>query len=977
MADPISSTRLLQAYERATIDPASQQQVIIEELEAVLDGTELIVDPSNPYWFLMEAAITTAAYASQRNQALARKQYPSLAMTEEDLYMHMTDRDFLDRFAQPGGVPMSFMFSIDEIRSLAVDTGINGAKKLTMGKHSNFTVAGRTFTLDYPVEFRVSSSGGIAVGFGTPKHRPLHSISDSNIQWQPATVDGVDVLFMVLPMYQYKIDSNVAQLDAATVYAETFTFTDKFYYCRVFSRNPATGEWDQEIRTTHTDQVFDPTKPTALLKVVGDKLTVRIPQVYLTHQLIGGEIRIDIYTTKAENNLDMRGYEPNAYLPRWVDLDNEDNLRYSAPMALLSTWNIFSNGVTAGAREALTFAQLRNRVMDHNVGEIVVPITDVNSKRKLENVGYGSVTETDLITKRDIWGTRALPVPVDGYTVTPANCGIATLSFRMSELNGQPGVHDNGERITLNPSVLYRNDTGAPTIVPQYEIDSLRQMVPDGMARLISSRNYIYSPFHYVLDASGSNFDLRPYYLDDPETGVREFIADNGSTGIELYSAQNVSLVYSDSGYKLIVVVRSGQTYKDLRDDQLALQLAYTPPNEVSMAYLNGSLVGVDNESGERVWEFDIGSNFDVTAQDHLMLTTFSMYSDEPRVHPVELSTTFDLIYVVHDYELEGMVNSSIDLVKNSALLPVGSIGLLQERVSLTFGSALTYLWRGSRTIPTGMDILRYTGDVLKFWETDVPDRNPDKSMKFEVIDDKLVPILLHRRGDPVLDENGEQEYAARAGDPILDANGNVQIIGPRGLARQVDMLFLDGRYWFANDASDEAYKTFLRQQIKTWSTEHLGALNEQALELTNIYFRPSTRMGGVRVVVEEGREITIDAEQSFSVVIYLSQSGYNNDSLKQSLTRQVISTLAASLEESTVAIDEQQTSIRELASTEIIGVEVSGLGGEEDFQLVTLQDDSGRLSIRKRLVALPDGGFTVEDDVDVIYRRHVINRQA
>jgi hypothetical protein len=56
------------------------------------------------------------------------------------------------------------------------------------------------------------------------------------------------------------------------------------------------------------------------------------------------------------------------------------------------------------------------------------------------------------------------------------------------------------------------------------------------------------------------------------------------------------------------------------------------------------------------------------------------------------------------------------------------------------------------------------------------------------------------------------------------------------------------------------------------------------------------------------------------------------------------------------------------------VGFEISNLGGERDLSTITLIDEGDRLSIRKRLTALPDGSLIVEEDVVVDFIRHQID---
>ena len=48
----------------------------------------------------METATLLSTVVLNKNAILNRKQYPSVAVSEDDIYLHMSDEDYIDRFAK-------------------------------------------------------------------------------------------------------------------------------------------------------------------------------------------------------------------------------------------------------------------------------------------------------------------------------------------------------------------------------------------------------------------------------------------------------------------------------------------------------------------------------------------------------------------------------------------------------------------------------------------------------------------------------------------------------------------------------------------------------------------------------------------------------------------------------------------------------------------------------------------------------------
>ncbi|MNY39674.1 hypothetical protein D3C86_1743730 [compost metagenome] len=72
------------------------------------------------------------------------------------------------------------------------------------------------------------------------------------------------------------------------------------------------------------------------------------------------------------------------------------------------------------------------------------------------------------------------------------------------------------------------------------------------------------------------------------------------------------------------------------------------------------------------------------------------------------------------------------------------------------------------------------------------------------------------------------------------------------------------------------------------------------------------------------------------------------------------------------VVVKDIASKIQSAAGDDVITVSVQGLGGGvPGYDIVTLTNQSARLGVKKKLLSLADGSYTVEDDVDVLFLKH------
>jgi hypothetical protein len=959
-------------------NPSGIQRVGLNYLSGILSGQYDVVDPSNPFVYLMSVSALNTAAAVIDNEATTRQLYPVLAQTEDDVYRHMSDEDYVGRFATPSTTNFTIVVQQSELLNKMVTDPTTGLRTAIIPRNTTFTVAGVTFSLQYPIKIMQMSHGAIQITYDATITSPLQTLSTNIVDWKILTpVGSADPwIAITVQAQQFFISTTQAAVTVATGQSQVITLSDSFYYARVYMKSGTSTTWT-EIQTTHSQQVYDPLKPTAALKVINGTLQVKIPQIYLDSGLVSGTLRVDVYQTKGALTMVMENYSVGDFVANWYAIDTNEQTDEAAVFTSLRAMMVYSTDIVSGGAAALSFDTLRSQVINNSVGQRQTPITTAQMTTVLQNEGYQVTTDVDVVTNRVFLATRSLPDPTNTSLLTAAAASMQTLTISAEKAVAYSGVYNNDTRVTLSPDLIYQDINGVLTPVSTADHTALTKLSGTALASAVNSGNYVYTPFHYVLDMSSDLFQVRPYYLDSPEAVSITFGAHNDTTGLQVNS-KSYSIEKTSTGYVVSVVVTSNAAYKALSDSSVGAILAYTPPNETDIAYLTGKLVSL-NSAGERIFQFSIATNFDIDSNNYLQTSSFEMYDTSTKTFGTPLENTFSIFYTTTGSVDSAWVSSTMDTYLPSWLVAVNTKAITEEQITLLFGYALTTLWARSRSLTSSAPYKTYSTDIPLLYEKDVYETDPVTGGAFSIdpTTKQIVYTKLHSAGDPVLNASGQPVYQHRAGDTILDADGSPVLNGAASISRSIDLFLIDATYLFATDAAAVSYRQTVVDTVVGWLTNELSIITPELLEQTNLYFYPKTTQGQISVVADSGVTTTIEAGQTLIVNLYVSASVYSDSTIRSALEKSTITTVASILQDSQISLSGIHESLAAIYGSDVLAISISGLGGSENYSAVTVINERDRCSLAKLLVALPDGTLVVQENITVNFVKHDVTSAA
>lgn len=963
-------------------NPAAMQTLLLNQLAAVEEDNQIILkDPTDPVVFLAEMGVMLAHSSIQSQRELLPKVYPSMANSYDDLFRHMSDTDYVDVFAQPSSVPMLIYFDVDSILSKAMPLVYDGVRKVTIPRDTVFTVAGYSFAIQYPIEIRVLPYGtteqpAFQVVWLTDQQSPITPVSTNALDWILTSAPNTtsQLLGIRIPMLQYAVSSenNHDTVTGTNQFVMDRTFTNQFFYARVWMMASGTSTW-VEIAHTHSRDVYDPQVATALIQVEDQSIRMTIPSVYLQTGLVSGEVRLDIYTTIGPLSVDISAYSTDQFQFAMKDFNGEVDETYSNPIKAFSVKQLAAEegSVTTGGRNALTFAELRDRVVNNSVGQRQLPITLAQAQATSNDYGLDLSVPIDYVTGRTFHLSSALPDSTVKGVSSPIGALTAPLLFSWDEISGLSTVRVNGNRLTILPDTIYRYSNSSLTVDAQMT-ELAKTMRSEDLVNVANATAYLFTPFHYVVDINNTAIDVRIYQLDAPLVTGKRFISTNVSTELSVVSG-SYELVATEDGFALRIVTKSESSYKNIADEQCFAQISYVPRGYTDQyAYINGTLIGYRDD--ERVWEFPLQTNLDVDRNDELVLTNTRLASASATPVPVALEAEFNVFFGVTDYYPGNYERATMD----SIIVPPSrtAIGITQEIYTLQLGKALSAYWRKARPQTDGVNYKYYQEDVLSYYEKDVlkykegTDAVPEYT--YDPATNTIEFVYEHRKGDPVLDANGNQEIKYPKGTLMKDANGENIIDRPRSLIFRSEMSVYDARYKFSTDAAVKAYLQAVIDYIVNIVTVSIPALADKLIDQTEAYFVPVTTMGYISARTEDGTVTPIPAENRFTVSYYMTAANrQNTDLLKiiRSKTSQVIN--AFLIANKTVSTTELGRALKEELLESIIGVEVGGMGPDSDWRIFTVVGDASQATIGKVLTLEADGTLKLKDDIVLAYNRH------
>lgn len=942
-------------------NPLLVQEAFYAELERQL-GSEYydVPDASSPFAWLMESNIINTSSALSEMEVLIRGVYPDLAMTPGELYNHMSDDDYIGRFASPVWSQFQFIFSLNEVISRAVDIGDgSGIRKLIIPRYTSVVFAETSFTMQYPIEIRVMPHGGLQVVYDTTDTSAIQTLESNLVEHRIVRHQQDDLLVLNVAMGQFSISTYTETLNSASGFNTSFDFADSFYYARVYLSN-GSGVWT-EINTTHSDLVYDIAKPTALLQVNNQSLNIQLPIIYFQTGAANRNIRIDIYTTKGSIELNAGAYTADQFEATFNDID--DDKTFTAPLSSLNGLSIINGSLIAGGADAVPFTTLRERVIDNAMGRNITPITDGQVNTELESMGYSLVTNVDNITDRQFLASRDLPIPDNDLTASPIGCMMGQFITTVDELSLHSGSIRNGQRLTLTPSMLYELEDGLIRVVSDSEIMQILSQVPDGIARTVNSRRFLYSPLYYVLDSTAQNlFDVRPYHLDSPVLSAKSFVSENATAQYQV-SIDGYDIEKTVNGYRITLSLTSGEAWKNLSDESVGVQLTYLPNDEGTHAAVMGVLVDVVND--ERVYTFDIETNYDLDVEGNLRTTNFTMFDSVQNNFYIPLDHTLDVHFIVYGAPRLTYVASDLDAKVQDHLLANQYMVISCERLEVKLGTNLDALWRRNRTVIGPESYQRHPVDVPYIYDTDGPST-------IDFVNGEPVFTYSYRAGDAKLDESGNPVMRWLAGDAVLDGDGNPVLLEARKLNREITLFMVDGKYFFATDQESIDYRNTVADTISGWIGNDLSILSDNLLDGTKMYLYPTGTMGDTVALVRESQNTTVTLEQYFYVNYYVSKAVMANRELREQLeqtTRAIVNEMLSTRK--TVSISDIQERLKANGGNDIISIEAGGLGGDRNFPVMTITDNAVRLSLRKRLYVLANQLLAIQDDIDIGFKKH------
>nr|MDD2819473.1 hypothetical protein [Candidatus Nanopelagicales bacterium] len=624
--------------------PSGIFQLSLNRVADMLDGKVTQTDPSNPFIYLLETSSLNTAFAIQEYTLQTRKRYPRLANTQEDLYLHMSDYDFLGRFSQPSSANVLFNILFNDFKTKAAYNPVQKEHVLKIPRHTKVKIGQYVYMLTSAIIIRQTENNVIDVKFEDQDFDNLFPVTTNYINFalNKSNQEETYLSFMLkLPEVDIDVLDVPADLTSACKGTLPFNPDRKFYYIRVFHFQD--DQW-KELLVTHTNDVYDILTPTCIVKVLQDEKMVNyhIPAVYITQGKVSTNLKFLIYTTMGKISVNFGDYQLTEFSTEYAGAFPDQELdEYTQPVESI-TKLIYTTDIVSSGEDGMTFAELKDAVIDNSIGDRKLPITAKQLSFSTDRTNFKLIKDVDVVTNRVYKLETEIPAPLTRYPITKFNLDIIEMATTVRDLRRTNGVFSYADDITVIPEgTLFRLDNGKLTGLLDNEVLQLKELSGIELVNALNNDLYLVTYYHYVLDTSRDQASLKAYDLTTPSLKQINFQKFNPTARIGINST-NANLYRTSTGYAMDVLANTKQYISGITYSNVSVYMVYID-NYDSKFYLPGSFLVEANNSP--VYRFAMASEQYIDADNKLTLTGFLDSNGLPINIAVPLNAEFQLLY--------------------------------------------------------------------------------------------------------------------------------------------------------------------------------------------------------------------------------------------------------------------------------------------------------------------------------------------
>lgn len=976
----ITSRDIVDQIKQLNFNPSEIHRVVLHGIRENTEGKVTLYNPSTPMMQAIEPGILTPVAVLQEIKAITRSLYAPASDTWEELNLHMQDIDLDELATQPSECTVNFFLSIAEINQKAVELNGNpDVRIIEIPRHTQVTVGDYTLMFKFPFIIQVNRFGNIGVKYDLSGEPILGRVKNALINHRFLRYNDVDAITFPIEVVQVALSSSSFPISQSSGFKQKIKISDRLFKLKAFTRLSQSDPWI-EIDVTRRIRALNRNRTTLQYVEGNGQLTIQVPPFYLINGMMGTEIRLDIYTTKGALDHPMVNYNEASYKLNYFDYNNRNN-QYAGILGSFSILKMYSADVLTGGRDSLTFNVAKDRVINRSTISEGLPITELELTNKLSDLGMSSTKVIDNVTDRIYAASRLVPPPATGLTVTGIGCNVQTHQTTMTELAALGTSRDNGARVTVLPSTLYNMVNGVLRVVDNNLVQTMTdpsRTSPETLSTWANQNELVFSPYFYVHDTANNEYEVRPYRLDNPDVLGKETVNENPTLQLNAGVYNYQILANADlTGYTLYLgLAVGGNEFKEIPLGDISLQISYTDKTGENRYYINGVLdTPIDVNTGrpvgdQYIYRFDFTTNWDINKNHELIMSDSFL--------PVPLECDMDVFIIIKGYRPTGFTSTSMDNIINLFALEnydgqTPQAALIQERLRVKFGAYMSNIWKRARSTISAADYKRYEENIPALYESDVYqlDANNVPELWYNPETKQLEPIYIHRRGDPIVID-GVPQYKHKIGDIVMENGQPVYKEGLRGLARQFDIVVMDGLYYLTTHEATINYVKSVLDTIDGWVFDILrDVITPELLERTSVLYHPKSTVGLIEVYVENGIKTLVKSDQELYIRIFVGDAVYSNIDLRRSMETTAKRVVQGVLEtRSTISVTDLAKAVSDNLGDNALGIELKGFMANE-YNTITVVDALTTPSIGKRLSVNSKLELVVEDNVEIEFVWH------